>query len=71
MIGMTTLLAAAAQASVLASVPGSIAGLSLHLEADSGMTLDGNNDVITWLDQSPCTTMHRASAASARKSTAP
>ncbi len=53
MIGMTTLLAVAAQATVQASVPGSIAGLSLHLEADSGMTLDGNNDVVTWLDQSP------------------
>ena len=52
MIGMTTLLAAAAQALVQAPGPGSIAGLSLHLEADSGMTLDGNNDVITWLDQS-------------------
>lgn len=52
MFGMTTLLAVAAQAAVQVSVPGSIAGLSLQLEADSGMTLDGSGNVITWLDQS-------------------
>ncbi len=47
-ISLATLVAASAHA----AAPASIAGLSLQLEADSGLTLDGSNDVITWLDQS-------------------
>lgn len=57
-ISLAALLAATAHA----AAPGSIAGLSLQLEADSGLSLDGNNDVITWLDQS--TLHHDASGVS-------
>lgn len=46
-VGIAALMCAAAQAA-----PGAIAGLSLHLEADAGLTLDGSGNVITWLDQS-------------------
>ena len=49
-VGVLALLCTAAQAA-----PGAIAGLSLQLEADVGLTLDGGSsgNVITWLDQSP------------------
>ena len=44
----TALLAAAVQA----AGPSGIAGLTLLLEADAGLTLDGSGNVITWQDQS-------------------
>ena len=39
-------------AAVQAAGPSDIAGLTLHLEADAGLTLDGSGNVITWQDQS-------------------
>ena len=46
-VGIAALICASAQAA-----PGAIGGLTLQLEADVGLTLDGSGNVITWQDQS-------------------
>ena len=46
-VGIAALICASAQAA-----PGDIGGLTLQLEADVGLTLDGSGNVITWQDQS-------------------